>query len=94
MDQRKQFLQENDPPYYCIYCLYIGIDPMPLLPEWVNVEHTESKARHPELRFVKGNLAVSCAYHNAQKKSKGITEYLQILDKQRENGGENTDGRK
>lgn len=85
IEQSKQFLTDTKPPYNCIYCLYIGID-IPLLIEdcVINVEHTESKAKHPDLRFVKGNLAIACAGHNQAKGTLDIEQYLAILDKQRE----------
>lgn len=74
-DQRQQFLNEHAPPYLCVYCLVIGVD-SPLLPEEVNVEHGEAKASHSELRFVKGNLYVSCPGHNQDKGGMSITKYL------------------
>ncbi len=77
-DQRAQFFRENGPPYLCIYCLVIGIDD-PLLPGQVNVEHGKAKATHPELRFVKSNLYVSCPGHNADKGGMGIDEYIEYL---------------
>lgn len=78
LDQRAQFFRDNDPPYLCIYCLVIGID-HPLLPEEVNVEHGEAKRPHPELRFVKSNLYISCPYHNQEKSGRGIDEYIEYL---------------
>jgi hypothetical protein len=77
-DQRIQFLAEHEPPYMCIYCLVIGIENF-LVPEDVNVEHGESKARHPDKRFTKKNLYISCGYHNQDKSSMDIDEYIALL---------------
>jgi hypothetical protein len=82
--QTHEYLADVPPPYYCIYCIFLGWDMPPLEPGTVNVEHTESKARHPELRFVKDNLAISCPFHNEDKKSLDIDEYLEKLTKQKE----------
>lgn len=76
--QRVTFFEEHDPPYLCVYCLVIGIDD-PLLPEWVNVEHGEAKAGHPDKRFEKTNLYVSCQFHNKQKSGMDIDEYIELL---------------
>lgn len=81
--QRKDYLADVPPPYYCIYCQYIGID-IPILAEYLNVEHMKSKAKHAKLRFVRGNLAISCQGHNAEKGTLDIDQYLLILDKQME----------
>lgn len=82
LDQRAQFFIDHDPPYLCVYCLVIGID-YPLLPEEVNVEHGESKARHVDRRFDKTNLYISCPGHNKEKGSRDIDEYIAYLTEMR-----------
>lgn len=81
VEQSKQFVEENDPPYLCVYCLVIGID-VPLLPGEFDVEHGESKTRHPDKRFEKTNLYVGCKFHNEDKGSKDIDEYIEKLKQQ------------
>lgn len=81
--QRNELLDELPQPYKCFYCAFVGVETI-LEREFVNVEHTESKARHPELRFVKKNLVISCPGHNAMKQSKGVDEFLDSLQKQME----------
>lgn len=78
LDQRAQYFHDNPPPYYCIYCLVVGID-TPIMQEDAQVEHGKSKTRHPALRFVKDNLYVSCAFHNEDKRSRDIDEYIEML---------------
>lgn len=84
LEQREQFLLDHDPPYLCVYCLVIGID-IPLMPDEFNVEHGESKTRHPDRRFDKTNLYVSCLFHNEDKGSQDIDEYIGMLTREREN---------
>lgn len=80
---RQEFFRENpDGPYYCMYCQYINREIA--LERWeVNIEHYHSKARHPELRFKKENLVISCAFHNQDKGSRDGDEYIQTLDGKR-----------
>lgn len=84
--QSEDFKTELKPPYLCFYCQYLGID-YPLEIEFVNAEHTQSKARHPAMRFVKEGLAISCPGHNEQKGSMDIEEFLIILDDEKARGG-------
>lgn len=84
IQQRQDFILDVPPPYYCIYCIFMEWDMPPLDVEVMNVEHTESKARHPELRFVKGKLAISCPFHNEDKASLDIDQYLAKLQKEKE----------
>lgn len=87
IDQREQWFIDNPAPYYeCIYCLFVGL-PTCLEEKYVNIEHGMSKTRHPGLRFVKGNLYVSCPGHNEQKGSMDIDEFLEILKREMENHG-------
>lgn len=76
--QSKDFIAGYKPPYLCVYCLVIGYD-NPLMPEWINVEHGEAKAGHPDKRFEKTNLYISCNWHNKDKNTKDIDEYIQYL---------------
>lgn len=76
---RKQFFTDN--PYGPYECLYYTIMDMPssLEANEVNVEHFQSKTHHPELRFVKGNLVVSCPGHNQDKGSMDGDKYIEKL---------------
>lgn len=78
IDQRTEYFEENDPPYYCIYCLVIGID-IPILKENAQVEHGKTKNNHPEFRFTKSNLYISCSFHNEDKGGTDIDEYIEKL---------------
>lgn len=55
--------------YVCVYCekwiLYI------------RAEHTESKARHPELRTDKSRFFITCDEDNARKGSMSAREYIE-----------------
>lgn len=81
LDQRVQYFQENDPPYYCIYCVFIGID-IPILEEDAQIEHGMTKNNHPGLRFSKDNLYIACSFHNEDKGGMDIDEYLEKLTEQ------------
>lgn len=83
LDQRMQYFEEHDPPYFCIYCLFIGID-IPILEDHAQIEHGHTKNDYPGLRFSKGNLHISCGFHNKDKGDKDIDEYLEILKRQKE----------
>jgi hypothetical protein len=76
----KEFHEEHPGAQLCHYCLYMGWENW--LEVW-NAEHTLSKVRHPGFRFDKGKLVISCAWHNADKSSKDIEEYLAILDERK-----------
>lgn len=75
---------ELKPPYRCHYCLYLGID-IPLEIEYLQAEHTKSKVRHPGFKFDADKWVLACPGHNAQKSSKDIEEFLEILDKEKVN---------
>lgn len=83
LDQRVQYFEENDPPYYCIYCLFIGID-IPILEEDAQIEHGMTKNNHPCLRCTKSNLYISCSSHNRDKGGVDIDKYLAKLKRQME----------
>lgn len=78
------FEHHNQDTYYCYYCKYIGLD-MPMGRRATQVEHFLTKARHPELRYEMSNLVPSCAFHNQDKGGLDGPEYLEKLDKQKEN---------
>lgn len=78
--QRQDFLAEHKPPYLCVYCIFVGYENFLEL-EWVNVEHGQSKVRHPDKRFEKSNLYIACGFHNKDKGSMDIDEYFQKLAK-------------
>jgi 5-methylcytosine-specific restriction endonuclease McrA len=75
---RQDYLDTNPGPYYCVYCLSIGVE-QELTRGEVNVEHYHSKARRPDLRFRKSNLVVSCQKHNADKGSLDGDEFIQKI---------------
>jgi hypothetical protein len=75
---RETFFTENKGPYYCIYCLALGIR-RELTKGQVNIEHYYSKARRPDLRFKKENLVVSCSEHNRLKGSLDGDEFIRKI---------------
>jgi hypothetical protein len=75
------FFREHEPPYLCVYCLVIGYENF-LEPGWANVEHGEAKAGHPDKRFDKANLYISCQFHNKDKGTADIDEYIAKLKKE------------
>jgi len=81
LDQRATFIAENPGPYYCYYCLYIGVEEE-LDVAHVQIEHFYTKNNHPELRFARENLVLSCSFHNRDKGGTDGPEYLAKLDKQ------------
>jgi 5-methylcytosine-specific restriction endonuclease McrA len=79
---RKQFFIDHPyGPYECLYCIIVGL-PTNLEANEVNVEHFKSKTKHVELRFVKGNLVVSCPGHNADKGGMNGDQYIRKLRKE------------
>jgi len=86
LDQAADFRKEHPGPQQCFYCLFIGI--VELIDDYC-VEHTLSKTRHPEYRFDKEKLVISCHGHNEEKGSKDIDEYLEILEKRKNGQGRN-----
>lgn len=76
---REQYLEANPGPWFCYYCLHMGIE-QELIRRDVNVEHYHSKARRPDLRFKMGNLVVSCAFHNKDKGSLDGDTYLKKIE--------------
>lgn len=81
-EQRKAYFLDNPSPdgmYYCYYCLFLGVE-RPLTIGEVVIEHYKSRARHPELRFDRGNLVLSCEMHNKLKGSKDGDEFLEDLE--------------
>lgn len=81
IDQAHEFWKEQEPPYLCVYCLVIGYENF-LEPQWANVEHGESKYNHPDRRFDKTNLYVSCRFHNKDKGRMDIDPYIAKLKKE------------
>jgi 5-methylcytosine-specific restriction endonuclease McrA len=79
--QSKNFLAGLEPPYLCVYCLVLGYENF-LEPEWVNIEHGQSKTRHPDRRFDRTNLYISCQFHNRDKGSLDIDQYIAKLRKE------------
>lgn len=80
-EQRKAYFEDNPSEfntYYCYYCLYLGHE-IPLPKEKLQVEHFHTKARHPELRFERSNLILSCAGHNKDKGHMDGEDYLRKL---------------
>lgn len=79
LDQRKAYFEDNPGnEHYCYYCVYVGIERV-LTQQEAQIEHFRSKARHPELRFERSNLIISCAEHNKLKGSKDGPEFLEEL---------------
>lgn len=77
--QSKEFIADYKPPYLCVYCLVIGYD-NPLMPEEIDVEHGNSKRMHPDQRFAKANLYISCKFHNKDKSSMDIDKYIEKIE--------------
>lgn len=67
---------------YCYYCLFEGVEQL-LARQEAQAEHFLSRARHPDMRYDKRNLVVSCARHNQEKASLDGPEYLRLLDQKR-----------
>lgn len=67
IDQSKQWRQKNPPNHQGYYVCYMC--GRWILPEEMNVEHTKSKVRHPELRFDEGKLKPACGDCNEKKGS-------------------------
>jgi hypothetical protein len=76
----KEYHDEHPGMQPCFYCSYSGWENW--LDKW-NAEHTKSKARHPGLRFNTSIWVISCEWHNKDKGSKDIDEYLDILDERK-----------
>jgi len=66
--QSKQWRIDNPPNHEGYYICYICDVWIPA--DEMNVEHTKSKARHPEFRFDKGKLKPACGECNEDKGSK------------------------
>lgn len=71
---RNQWIKRNPPShngyYKCYYCQ------LPVHIDEVQVDHKQSRTRHPELRYELSNLVPTCAFDNIQKGSMGVEEYL------------------
>ncbi len=71
---RREWFIENPPDengyYYCYLC------GKPMLPSETTLDHKKSRSRHPELRFVKSNLAPCCWNCNHEKGSKNDDEIV------------------
>lgn len=82
LDQRKAYFEDHPgDEHYCYYCVFVGIE-VALTQAEAQVEHFMSKARHPELRFERSNLIVSCGPHNERKGSLDGLEFLKILEEE------------
>lgn len=69
---RKKWLKENDATEYeCYYCSTV------ISRDELTLDHKESRARHPELRYVLSNLVPCCAPCNEEKGSLSIEEFLE-----------------
>lgn len=66
--QSREWRAENPPNHQGYYICYLCLKWIPA--DEMNVEHTKSKARHPEFRFIKGKLRPACGSCNEQKGSK------------------------
>lgn len=76
MHVRDQWIAENPPDYAGYYYCYIPICGLALTEKELTLDHMYSRSRHPELRFDLDNLAPCCTYHNKDKGSLDIDEYL------------------
>lgn len=77
--QSREWREENPPNHEGYYICYLC--GRWILAELMNLEHPDSKARHPEFRFVKGKLRPACGECNEDKGSLGEQEYLEKMDK-------------
>lgn len=83
LDQRKQYLADNLGPYYCYYCLFVGIEEE-LEQKHAQIEHFLTKNNHPEKRFDQSNLVISCAGHNQLKGGMDGPEFLKLLEENKD----------
>lgn len=71
---RNQWIKDNPPTYNGYYTCYYCQSPVHI--DEVQIDHKESRSRHPELRFDQSNLVPTCAFDNLQKGSMSAEEYL------------------
>lgn len=70
--QSRDWRADNPPNHQGYYVCYLC--GRWIKPDELNVEHTKSKTRHPELRLDKGNLKPACGFCNKEKGSKDYEE--------------------
>lgn len=80
---KKQWFKDNPPDHAGYYYCYIPFCGKALLPpksleegEVVQLDHVESRARRPDLRYEDSNLKPICAKHNSEKGSMSYDEYM------------------
>lgn len=79
IEQRKQWIIDSPPDDNGNWVCYLQISPQCLklvTADTLNLEHVESRARRPDLRFDKTNLKPSCQICNSKKGSKSASEVL------------------
>lgn len=74
LEVRAEWFKQNPAQWY--YCY---IDNEQLSPKETTLDHIQSRARHPELRYDLANLAPCCYFHNMDKGSLSLEEYLAKL---------------
>jgi hypothetical protein len=68
---RQEWIKDNSPVEGIWKCYLCG---KPLTSDTLTLDHMESRSRHPELRFDKGNLAPCCYDCNRKKGSRSLEE--------------------
>lgn len=71
MKTRDEWLKENKAPYY--FCYICGKS---MTRSQLTLDHVEARSRHPELRYIQGNLQPCCEFCNREKGSLSLEEYL------------------
>lgn len=72
IEVRKEWFKENPPDENGYYFCYLCNKRMTRAE--TTLDHKKSRSRHPELRFVKSNLAPCCWDCNSEKGSKNDNE--------------------
>ena len=68
LQTRKEWVKLNPPNHAGYYICAIGGEYIPA--DEMELDHIQSRSRHPELRFDLNNLQPTCHNHNSEKGSR------------------------